>query len=184
MPRIDDMVNELVKYYVFFTYDLQSAYHQVKVIESEHKFTAFEANGKLYEFTRIPFGVKNGVAAFQRVISEFVEKEELKDIFPYPDSVTVAGRTQKKHDANIKSFLEAIRCNNFTLNEFKTISSVDSIKILVYLIKNGRIKPDPDRLRPPRNFPPPTNLKQLKVFWGCLPTMQNGLIILQIKFGL
>ena len=56
----------------------------------------------------------------------------------------VAGRTQKEHDANAKSFLEAIRCNNFIFNESKTVSSVDSIKILGYLVKNGCIKPDPD----------------------------------------
>ena len=98
----------------------------MKIIKSEYKFTAFEANGKLYEFTQIPFGVKNGVVACQGIISEFVENEKLKDIFPYLDNVTVAGRTQKKHDANLKSSLEAIRRNNFTLNDSNTVSSVDS----------------------------------------------------------
>ena len=64
LPRIDDMVNELAQHNIFSTFDLRSAYHQIKIIDSEQKFTAFEANDKLYEFTRIPFGVKNGVAAF------------------------------------------------------------------------------------------------------------------------
>ena len=31
---------------------------------AKYKFSAFEANGKLYEFTRIPFGVKNGVTEY------------------------------------------------------------------------------------------------------------------------
>ena len=90
----------------------------------------------------------------------------MKNIFPYLDNITVAGRTQKEHDAGVKSFLEAIRRNNFTLNESKTVSSVDSIKILGYLVKNGCIKPDPDRLRSLRDFPPPANLKQLKSVLG------------------
>jgi len=80
LPRIDDMINEL-KYRVFSTFDLRSAYHQIKLVESECKYTGFEANGKLYEFTRIPFGVKNGVAAFQRIMSQFVEQENLRDTF-------------------------------------------------------------------------------------------------------
>ena len=72
LPRIDEMVNELAKYSGFSTFDLCSAYHQIKIIESERKCTACEANEKLYKFNRIPFGVKNGVAVFQRTISQFV----------------------------------------------------------------------------------------------------------------
>ena len=54
LPRIDEMVNELAKYSVFSTFDLRSAYHQIKIIESERKYTAFEANGKLYELIAYP----------------------------------------------------------------------------------------------------------------------------------
>ena len=75
LPRIDDMVNELAQYNIFSTFDLHSAYHQIKIIDSEQTFTAFEANGKLYECTRILFGVKNGVAAFQRKITQFIKEK-------------------------------------------------------------------------------------------------------------
>ena len=78
LPRIDDMVNECAQYNIFLTFDLSSAYHQIKIIDSKQKFTAFEANGKLYEFTRIPFDVKNGVAAFQQKITQFIEEERLR----------------------------------------------------------------------------------------------------------
>ena len=78
LPHIDDMVNELAQYNIFSTFDLCSAYHQIKIIDSEQKFTAFKANGKLYKFTQIPFGVKNGIAAFQRKIMQFIE-ERLND---------------------------------------------------------------------------------------------------------
>ena len=166
LPRIDDMINELAKYSVFSTFDLRSAYHQIKIVESERKYTAFEANGKLYEFNRIPFGVKNGVAVFQRVISRFIENENLNDTFPYLDNVTVAGRTQEEHDLNVKAFLEAISRNYFTLNESKTISSVPEIQILGYVVGNGLIRPDPERLRPLQDFPPPTTFKLLQRVLG------------------
>ena len=51
LPRIDDMMNELAQYNIFSAFDLHSAYHQIQIIASEQEFTAFEANGKLYEFT-------------------------------------------------------------------------------------------------------------------------------------
>jgi len=76
------MINQLSKYLVFLTFDFSSGYYQLKIAESDYKNTAFEANGKLYEFTRFPFGVKNGVAAFQRIMSQFVEQENLRAVFP------------------------------------------------------------------------------------------------------
>ena len=73
LPRIDDMINNLSEYSVFSSFDLRSEYHQVELLTSKRKFTAFEANGNWFEFTRrpIPFGVKNGVAMFQRKITQF-----------------------------------------------------------------------------------------------------------------
>ena len=55
IPRIDDMINSLAKYSYFTTFDLRSAYHQIPIRESDKKFTAFEAGGKLLEFNRIPY---------------------------------------------------------------------------------------------------------------------------------
>jgi len=181
LPRIDDMINELSKYRVFSTFDLRSAY-QIKLVESECKYTAFEGNGKLYEFTRIPFGVENGVAAFQRIMSQFVEQENLRDTFPYLDNVTVAGRDQEEHDNNVKSFLAAIRRRNFTLNESKTIASQKDIQILGYVVGNGAVKPDPERMRALTEFPYLLVTKHFGGFWACLHTMPNGSIILLIRY--
>ena len=166
LPRIDDMINELAMYSFFSTFDLRSAYHQIEIVDSDCKFTAFEANGKLYEFKRIPFGVKNGVAAFQRAIMQFIESENLKGTYSYLDNVTVTGKTREEHDLNVKLFLEAIRRRNFALNDSKTIKSVDSIQILGYVVEKGIIKPDPERLRPLKDFPPPANFKMLKSVLG------------------
>ncbi len=84
----DDMINNLAGYKFFSTFDLKSAYHQMPIKEADQKYTAFEANGRLYHFRRIPFGV---TAVFQRAMDKFVDEEGLKDTFPYLDNITVAG---------------------------------------------------------------------------------------------
>ena len=66
-------------YSVFSTFDLRSAYHQIEIADPDCKFITFEADGKLYDFKRIPFAVKNGAPAFQRAITQFIESENLKD---------------------------------------------------------------------------------------------------------
>ena len=159
LPRIDDMINNLAKYRVFFTFDLKNAYHQLPICDSDKKYTGFEANGKLYQFCRIPFGVTNGVAVFQRQMDKIIKEEKLMDTFSYLDDITVAGHTQEEHDTNVAAFMEVIHRRNLTLNESKSVLSSSTINILGYLIGNGVVRPDPERLRPLQELPPPTNVR-------------------------
>ena len=162
LPRIDEMINNLANYKLFSTYDLKSAYHQILLRKDERKFTAFEANGKLYQYCRVPFGVTNGVAIFQREMDKLVHQENLKDTFPYLDNITVAGRDKTEHDQNVKKFLDTIKTYNLTLNHSKSIESVPAINILGYWVGNGIIKPDPERLQPLQEIPIPTTIESLR----------------------
>ena len=76
------MINNLSHYKVFSTFDLRNAYRQVPIANDDRKYTGFEAKGRLYQFRRIPFGVTNGVAVFQRLKFNIIEEEKLKDTFP------------------------------------------------------------------------------------------------------
>ena len=158
LPRIDDMVNDLAAYKVYSTFDLKSAYHQVPIKESDRKYTGFEANGRLYQFCRIPFGVTTGVAVFQRAMDKMVDEEGLKDTFPYLNNITVAGRNQQEHDENVKKFHEASQRKGLTLNETKSVESKASINILGHCVGDGVIKPDQERLRPLQDYPTPANV--------------------------
>ena len=162
LPRIDDMINELAKYEVFSTFDLKSAYHQIPIRVEDRKYTAFEANGRLYEFKRIPFGVTNGVAAFQRAMDKMVEEEKLVDTFPYLDNITVGGKTQCEHDQNVRKLHEALSSRNLVLNESKSVRSVKAINVLGYNVGHHTIKPDPERLIPLLELPPPENVGALR----------------------
>jgi len=82
------------------------------------------------------------------------------------DNVTVAGRDQEEHDNNVKSFLAAILRRNFTLNESKTTVSQKDIQILGYVVGNGVVKPDPERMRALTEFPPLNGYKSLRRVLG------------------
>ena len=65
LPRIDDQVNKMANFKILGTLDLKIAYHQIPLLAESNKiYTTFEANGKLYQFTRIPFCLTNTVAVF------------------------------------------------------------------------------------------------------------------------
>ena len=166
MPNISKMVEDISKYSYFSTLDLKSAYYQIPIWVEDHKYTAFEVDGKLFQFTRLPFGVTNGISAFQRSINNVIENESLTDTFAYVDNVTICGRTKEEHDKNLKPFYETSEKYNITFNKSKSILSATSITLLGYTIENNQISPDYKRLKPLLEMPPPTDLKSQKGIIG------------------
>ena len=77
------MITNLAKYMAFSTFDLNNAYHQFPICDSDKKYIGFEANGRLYQFRRIPFCVTNDIAVFKRQMNRIIAEEKFKDMFPY-----------------------------------------------------------------------------------------------------
>ncbi|GFV21941.1 retrovirus-related Pol polyprotein from transposon opus [Trichonephila clavipes] len=138
------------------------AYHQIPIQDSERHYAAFEACGKLYQFLRVPFGVTNGVACFQRVIDKIIEDDGLTQTYPFIDDVTMCGKDQKEHDDNLEKFMTVAKKYNLTLNEDKCTYSSNSVHLLGYIIQDGIIKPDPERLKPLRDTPVPKDSSALQ----------------------
>lgn len=162
LPRIEEQINEISKNSVFSTIDLKEAYYQIPILEKERIYTAFEANNGLYQFTVLPNGVNNGVPCFQRSIEEFVRRHGLNKTFPYLDNVTVCGMNQEEHDKNYNALLAACKKDNVQLNHSKTVFSVPQICVLGYQVSHSKIQPDPARLQPLKDIPPPENMKLQK----------------------
>lgn len=168
LPRVDDLVEKVSRYTVFSTLDLQSAYHQIPILEKEKPYTAFEACGKLYQFRRIPFGVTNGVACFQRTIDNMIRDERLQDTYAYVDNVTVCGHDMEEHDRNLQKFLDAAKKRGITFNDSKSVIAVNTVKLLGYEVSNGLIKPDPDRFQALRELAVPHDLSSQRRVVGML----------------
>lgn len=162
LPSIEGIISRVSQYSVFSSIDLQSAYHQIPILDKEKPYTAFEAGGNLYQFRRIPFGVTNGVASFQRVIDSLIKNEKLEGTFVYLDDITICGNDQEEHDKNLNRFLEIADKYNLTLNKSKCVFSQKMINILGYTVQDKTIRPDPERLKPLLELKPPINFASLK----------------------
>ena len=166
LPVIHNQVSEISRYKFYSHLDLASAYHQIPLQKHEKLYTAFEADGNLYQFKRVPFGVTNGVSCFQRTIDDFIKSNDLQGTFAYVDNVTVCGRNKEEHDSNLEKFLKLANQYNLTFNDNKSVICKDTIDILGYRISHNNLRPDPDRLKPLRDLPAPNNMKGLKRIQG------------------
>ena len=166
LPLMEDVASELARFEIISGFDLKSAFHQVRLPEKDKIYTAFQAGQKLYQFTRVPFGLRNSSAVFQRIMDNLVSEHQLKGVVTYIDNVYVGGNTQTEHDDNVRKLLKVAGDVNITFNESKSISSVKEISLLGYLISKGIKRPDPDRVKDLIELPPPKNMDEQKRILG------------------
>ena len=88
--------------------------------------------------------------------------------FSYLDNITLCGKDQEEHDANLVCFLEAAERKNITYNEEKSVFSTRYLAILGSIVEEGEIRPDPARLKLLRELPVPNSTKLLNRCKGLL----------------
>ena len=156
LPRMDEMIGEIAKYRMLSTLDLKIA-----IRPRDKLYTAFEANGRLYQFRWIPFGVTNGVASFQRIVDQIITGEKLEGTFVYIDNVTVCNN-RKEHNENLRRFMSTVDKYNLTLNDDKCSFGLDKINLQGYTISKSFMAPDADRLKTLLQMPVPHNQPSLR----------------------
>ena len=162
LPTVNQVISKISYGKIFSTFDLRSAFYQVPLPPEDRKYTAFEANGKLFQFKRMAMGLRNSGFFLQRIMDRIIEEENLKGVVCYVDNLYIAGVNVQEHNHNLNCFLEATKKYNLTFNENKTVISTKSLNILGYTLCNGEIKPDSDRIKPILDLPVPNNLGALK----------------------
>ena len=68
LPRVDDILDTLGKAKYFSTLDLASGYWQIEMDPATREKSAFTTHCGLFEFLRMPFGLCNSPATFQRLM--------------------------------------------------------------------------------------------------------------------
>lgn len=165
-PRIDEIYDSLGEAKIFSILDATSGYYQLALEEKDKEKTAFSFKGQLYEFNRMPFGLCNAPASFQRAMDQIFRSESRKFVIPYLDDIIVFSRSLKEHREHLEIVLGKIRSAGLSLNEGKCKFFKTEIKILGCIIGQGKIKIDENRLENIKLYPEPSNIKELRSFWG------------------
>lgn len=98
LPYINSILSKLSSAKYLTSLDIESAFWQISLDEDSKQYTAFTVPGRgLYQFTRLPFGLHNSPATFQRLIDTVLGPELEPYVFCYLDDIIVIAPDFDKH---------------------------------------------------------------------------------------
>lgn len=130
-----------------------------------HK-TAFSTTDGHYEWLRMPFGLKNAPATFQKLMNIVLLGLQGSQCFVYIDDVVIYASTMEEHSQKLKKVFQRLRHHNLKLQPEKCQFMHKEIAYLGHIITQDGVKPDPRKVKAITEFPTPTNEKQIKQFLG------------------
>ena len=166
LPRVDDILDTLGNARFFTTLDLASGYWQVPLDDDAIPKTAFTTHKGLYEFVRMPFGLCNAPATFQRAMQTVLAGLEWRDCFVYIDDILIASATFEEHLRHLEQVFSRLRAANLRLKPKKCKFLFKEVKYLGHVISVHGVLPDPEKTNQVKDFPTPTDLTTVRRFLG------------------
>lgn len=166
LPNIDSILDKLGRAQYFSTIDLAKGYHQILINNEDREKTAFVTPHGLYEFIRMPFGLKNAPATFQRLMNEILRDFINKICVVYLDDILIFSTSIQEHMKAITDIFKVLETNKLKIQIDKCNFMMKETAFLGHVITKDGLKPNPDKISTIQNVQVPKTEKQIKSFLG------------------
>ena len=164
LPRIDDIIDAVGKAKFLTQIDMLKGYYQIPLTKKAKLISAFVTPFGLFEYTRLPFGLCNAPATFQRVINTNIQ--DLDGTYAYLDDILIVSDTWEEHLRRLCALLARLKKIGLTINLAKSSFCKAQVKYLGHIIGSGKILPKAENIDAINNYPTPTDRKSLLRFLG------------------
>jgi hypothetical protein len=120
LPRIEEL-HDCISGNCFFTViDMTYGYHQIEIFEDHKERTSFSV-GPLgfYEYNRMPFGLTNSPATYQRLMENVLADLNLRICCVFIDDVIIFGKTYEEQLHNLQLVFDKIKAASLKLSPKK-----------------------------------------------------------------
>lgn len=166
MPLIDDQLDVLAGHQYYTTLDLASGYYQIPIRESDRHKTAFVTPDGHFEFTRMPFGLANAPATFQRIMNQVLGSARHKEALAYLDDVIIPAKNFHEGLGRLENILKIFSQAGLTLKLSKCLFFGHNVDYLGFEVSKEGIRPGSRKIEAVEKFPVPQNQHNIRQFLG------------------
>ncbi|GBN99872.1 Retrovirus-related Pol polyprotein from transposon 17.6 [Araneus ventricosus] len=137
------------------------------VMHPDHtKYTDIATEFGLFEYKRLPFGLRNASASFQRLMNLVLAGLNEFQISCYIDDLVIAVGSFDEHLAKLEMVFQRLQKANLKVKPSKCSFLKDQITYLGHTVREGQVYPDKKNLDSIREALPPKTKRQVRSFLG------------------
>ncbi|GJY54159.1 reverse transcriptase domain-containing protein [Tanacetum coccineum] len=162
LPTAEQKVEGLHKYRLKCFLDAYKRYHQIPIAEEDKEKTAFFTREGIFYYKRLPFGLKNAGATYQRLIDKVFSHHMGRNMEVNVDDMVIMSDSEKKMMADITETLERLRAINLKLNPKKCSFGVEEGVYSGHLITKQGIRAKPFKVKAVSTLRPPKTVSKMQ----------------------
>ena len=147
IPRVQETLDSLGGNSWFSVLDQGKAYHQGFINKDSRPLTAFVTPWGLYEWVRVPFGLMNAPANFQRFMERCLGDLRDEIAIPYLDDVIVFSKTFEDHVEHLKTVFRRLCEHGVKLKPRKCKLFQKEVRFLGRIVSEEGYRMDTDGIR-------------------------------------
>ena len=164
-PRVQAILDSLRDARFISSLDIKSAFYQIFLTAESRAKTAFVVPGRgLFEFLRMPQGLCNSPATWQRLIDSILG--DLQGVFVYMGDIILVTSEFEAHLKLLETVLERLSEAGLTVNLDKCNFCRPELTYLGYVVNSEGLKVDPNKVAAVVNYPRPTCASDVRRFYG------------------
>jgi len=163
---MDDCMDVLGDAKVFSTLDSNSGYWQIPVADEDRHKTTFVCHEGAYRYIRLPFGLSNAPATFQRAIDMILGGLKWKSCLVYLDDIIVFSQSAGEHVEHLREVFAALRGAGVSLKAKKCHLFPEEVEYLGHIVGRGQLRVQGKNIRGLKEATPPRCKKDLRSFLG------------------
>jgi hypothetical protein len=164
IPNIDHLLTSIGNSKYYSKIDITQAYNQLEIHPDDRHYTTINTHKGLYMYNRLPFGISNAPAIWQRTIEMILNG--IQNIAIFYDDIGIGTETAEEHFKVLELVFERFKQFGIRLNANKCSFFKNSIEYCGFKLSDQGVHTMQDKIEAIMSVKEPSNITEVRAFLG------------------